>query len=206
MRFFEFSDYVLPDKSQLEFSKNTKSIESLTKWTEDIEKNFMKHGGFTIIFGTMNTGKTITAHIIAREAYVQGFMCNMISLADLSVDLSHMIEGTVAKNRDGKIVFDLEDYVNCDILCVDNFELINDYFERPNIRRALIFKMLRDRLKAERPTIIISQRELSEMFSDANRECKSIPYDFPPLISKHYRNVWLYGKFKKEVKARSKQG
>jgi DNA replication protein DnaC len=204
LRFFEFSDYQLPDKSQSDYQKNEKSLATLIKWSGNIEKYLMDFGGFIIIFGGMNTGKTISAHILARESYLQGYLCNLVSLADLSVDLSHSIDGTVAKDRDGNVAFDLDDYVNCDILCVDNFELINDYFDRPNIRRALIFKMLRDRLRAGKPTIVISQRELSELFSDTTRELKGIPYDFPPLISKHYKQVWLYGRFKKEIKAGSK--
>ena len=207
LRFYEFSDYQLPDESQkINRTKSERSISDLTRWSKNIKEYLIDFGGFINIYGLMNTGKTIASHILAREAYLQGFLCNIISLADLSVDLSHSIEGTIAKDRDGKIVFDLDDYVGYDILIVDNFELVNDYFERSNIRRALVFKIFRDRLLADKPTIITSQMQLSEMFSDAVREQKGIPYDFPSLITKHYRNVWLHGRFKKESRSGSKQG
>ena len=117
---------------------------------------------------------------------------------ELGVLLSHRnVEGTIVRDHDNKIVFDLDDWTSCDVLVIDQFQLINSYFKFAGPNRALIFKIFMDRLKAGKPTVVLTQTSLKEMF-DVNREQAKFPYDFPTVILKNFRMLNLYGRFKEK--------
>lgn len=196
---YQLSDYVYPDKTTEINLKLTEEALSIAKnICSDIENNFINEGGFTLIYDKNHVGKSILAYIILRESYCQGFSGKIISIADLTLILSQKIYGNVVLDHDGDVIFDLEDYINCDVLIIDEFELINEYFGSTNIRRAFILKIFRDRLKNGKPTIVLSQSKLKVLFSEANLGILGVPFDFPSIILRNYRIMSLHGKFKKE--------
>jgi DNA replication protein DnaC len=195
LHFFELKDYVFPDESQTLMMADTKTaLDLAAEICKDIEGNLIDPGGFLVIIGEGNSGKSIVSHIIARESYLQGFTCQMISILDLSVAMSHRIDGNKAKANNGEILFDLEDYLDCDVVVVDDFEMVNHYFEQPNVRRALVLKLFRDRLKGGKPTIVLTDQVLKQQFTNFEIQ------DFPSVLGKNYRVMKLHGRFKKKLK------
>ena len=198
IRYYEISDYEKPDVSQSFLLKKTEDALSMTEEIiGDVETELVKRGGFTYLSGESNSGKTVLSHIIARHAYAQGVMVNRVSIPELSVMLSHKIHGRTARDGD-EIVFDLDDYLDVDVLIVEEFELINSYFNYANVRRSLIYNIFSGRLKSGKPTIVISKLKLSEMFSEEKQKASGFPNDFPSIIVKSYRTLELHGRFKKE--------
>ena len=198
IRFYELSDYILPDVSQkFLHKKNSDSIAQAQKIINNVETELVDRGGFLNIIGEINTGKTVLSHIIAREAYTQGVMVHRISIGELAVILSHKIHGRTVRDGD-EIVFDLDDYIDVDVLIVDDFELINSYFAYANVRRSLILNIFSGRLKAGKPTIVISKEKILDLFGEDRRKAQGFPNDFPSIIVKNYRTLELYGQFKEE--------
>ena len=193
LMFYELSDYLVAADKE---SFAEKELLYLKNAMSDIQE-FISYGGFFIVEGGYNSGKTIFAHIAAREAALQGYLFKIISIGDLAVSLSYLKFGTVAKDNEDNVLFNLSDLVDLDLLIVDDFSLINHYFEKANIRRALIFKLFKDRLKAGKTTIVLVNQNIGSMFSPQVRELKDIPFDFPSVLDKHKRKVTLHGRFKK---------
>jgi len=195
---FEMSDYEIPDNLSNEKILPTRAaVEKISTMLKDLETSLYGFGGFVLLMGPTCTGKSIVGHILARESYAIGRYAQLISIHDLVIDLSYLRSGTVAKNEDGEIVFDLADYIKPDLLIVDHFDDINQFFNRSDLRRALLLKIFSERLKQEKPTVIISKVNITDMFSSTVREVSAIPYDFPVIINKKFIKLELYGKFKK---------
>lgn len=198
IRYYELSDYELPDESQkFNHKASSDALKLAQKMIDNIEYEIVDKAGFIYITGGMNTGKTIISHIIARESYLQGVMVNRISIPELAVTLSHKIQGTIVRDGD-EIVFDLDDYLDVDLLIVDQFELINSYFGYPTVRRSLIYNIFAGRLKLGKPTIVISKEKLVDMFSEEKMKAVGFPHDFPSIINKCYRTMNLNGRFKEQ--------
>ncbi len=204
IRFYELSDYELPDETQkFDYARNRNSLDLVETIIKDIDGELVDKGGFLMIFGAMDSGKTILSHIIAREAYIQGAMCHRFSIPEMSVVLSHRIHGNTVRDGD-EIVFDLNDHIDVDVLIVEQFELINNYFAAANIRRSLIYNIFSGRLKAGKPTIVISKEKIADLFSEEEVKRLGIPSDFPSIFNKCYRTLNLHGRFKKEDKLRDR--
>jgi len=199
LRFYELDDYDLPDEGQtIPYKKTLTSLQLAHDLINDFEGSLIKPGGFIMVYGGGRTGKSILSHIFARESYLQGYSCDIVSLSELIVTLSNRIQGGVIK-VDDQVVFDIDDFVNLSLLIIDDFSLVNDYFDRADIRRGVILNILKRRSKAGKPTIINSQLTLKELFAKPIVDAKKLPYDFPTIIDKNFKALHLHGKFKNKI-------
>jgi len=198
VKLVEISDYKIPGGIPRNSIESTeKAVKTISDWCSDMEA-FINWGGFALIIGNTNTGKSIFSTILARESFVAGYRATCVSLNALSVSLSHNIRGEVAIDSYGDIVFNVQDYISPELLIVDDFHMINQYFAVPNIRRALVLKIFTDRLHSGKTTVVLMQETLADVFSDEEREMRKFPLDFPSVISKEYKALKIYGRFKKE--------
>lgn len=198
LKYYELDDYNLPINPPVDLKKTEEAINLIAHMTEDFKSNVIDVGGFILLCGMSNSGKSITAHIMARSAAIDGYTCRLVSVLDLHIALSNVRSGTFAKDNDNKTLFNIEDYTSVDFLILDNFEVVNEYFNRVDLRRNLLLKILRDRLRDGKPTMILTKVKIKDLFNAVNRELYQVPYDFPVVINKNYRNLSLHGRYKKE--------
>lgn len=197
LKWFEISDYKtvgIGNSIKETITKN--SLQTLSLIIKDIE-NLFKDGGFIIFEGNTLSGKSSLAHILAREGTLKGYYPKLISIIELVVELSYLNKGTRVI-EDNIIKFDLEEYLKTDLLIIDHFEMINEYFRWADIRRANIVKIFSQRLKNKLPTIILTRSPIKELFSEAMKEIYKFPIDLPVFINKNFTLLQLYGKFKSE--------
>lgn len=189
--FYELDDYTIDEDNSSQASMCADTLKLVGKMCKDFEKHVMQFGGYFITKGQTNSGKSIIAHILAREAVIQGFTVDLISVLDLNIQLSGI--KPYASQED--VFYQLRHLLNVDFLIIDKVEMFNRYFNRADLRRNYAIKIIEERLHNDRPTMLLTSVKISETFS--NHDANGIPYDLPLILNKNYQNLDLYGKFRK---------
>lgn len=194
LKYFEIDDYVIPSNlKKLHENETESSLTQLKILCDNFEKKVINSGGrFFVLVGPTKSGKSISAHILAREGSLLGYRTKITSILDMQVVLNEM-----QFNRLESDVFEfIETHVDVDILIVDHFQMLNEYFSKPDMRRGTLIKIFKDRAKQGRPTIVLSNVSLVSMFEGHSE--RGIPFDFPILMNKNYLKLELYGRYGKK--------
>jgi DNA replication protein DnaC len=200
IKYFEISDYdATACKAMYQIEENKKSIELFKELIAGIDKLF-KRGKFILLIGPTLAGKSTFAHIFIREACLKGYTFMITDIYEFIEEVSHVKAGSFAE-RNEEVLYDINKYIEPDVLVFDDMDMVNEYMKYPNLSRANLMMMLKARRDQKKVTLILSQKSFEEIFTVMPGEY-SPPADLTRIINKNYERLSVYGRFGKRKKVK----
>ena len=197
MKLLEMTDYLPSRKSTPKTTEEHLSgLGKLTNVRNDVES----FDGFLLIEGKTNTGKNCFAHILARHFNDAGYYPKLVSIVDLALETSELQRGSKVYDKNDKVIYDIDEWCKADLLVIDHFEMVNEYFRFGDIRRANLVKIFKTRQQGLKPTIVLSSEKIEDVFHSEILKLSKIPNDLPRFINKNLTRVTLHGRFQKPRK------
>ncbi len=138
-----------------DFEQNDKSPRYYASLNYKFAKNFCEHfsKAYENIFisGMPGTGKTFLCSCIAKDVLDKGFSVIYMTSYNLITEYN--------KIKFDKIDKSLDDYVNCDLLIIDDLGSEN----RSDYNNSIIFQIINDRINRKKPIVISSNFSIKEI-------------------------------------------
>lgn len=172
-KFFNtFSDYkpLLNDEiNNFEIVRGSRFLNRLEN-SKDLMKSFNKFG--FVRFCSDEIAETFY-NVLRRVGSLNNLHVEYTNPFSLSDKMSTLKEGRKAYNKDGGVVFDLDNYINPDILFIGSIQDFETYFDKPNLKRANIQTMLRSRNNNKSVTILSSRKSFFDVFKSGEYDSVS---------------------------------
>ena len=199
LKFIEIKDYVEDStslgKDEVEVETTLTSIMVMQRLLSD-PKTFIEECSFLILEGRRLSGKSAMAHMICREAMLKhGYVFKNTTIDEYVIAASNLKSGNYLI-VDGVKLFDAQDYIDPNILVIENFDFVDEYMRFGDMKRINLVNILNQRANQEDKLTILTTREsLETVFKSSSS--KGVPRDFARVINKNLKRLVFNGDFKK---------